>query len=52
MNIYMAHVNEDHTISIEDTWPDQKPYWLSEIGCDLTKTDNTTQFTIDSVPNK
>ena len=35
--IYLAKVDEDHSISFPKTLDNIKPYWLGEAGCDLTK---------------
>jgi branched-chain amino acid transport system substrate-binding protein len=48
--IYLAKVNEDHSISFPKVWNDIKPYWLGEAGCDLTKNDPSAQYTPSSPP--
>ncbi|WP_405049484.1 urea ABC transporter substrate-binding protein [Rhizobium sp. BIGb0125] len=48
--IYLAKVNDDHSISFPKVWNDIKPYWLGEAGCDLTKNDPSTQYTPSSPP--
>ena len=50
--IYLARVNADHSISFPKVWPDIKPYWLGDNGCDLTKSDPHTQYTPSSPPPK
>ena len=50
--IYLARVNEDHSISFPKVWPNIQPYWLGQSGCDLTKHDPDTQYTPDSPPPK
>lgn len=48
--IYLAKVNDDHSISFPKVWNDIKPYWLGEAGCDLTKNDPSEQYTPSSPP--
>lgn len=48
--IYLAKVNDDHSISFPKVWNDIKPYWLGEAGCDLTKADPSAQYTPSSPP--
>jgi branched-chain amino acid transport system substrate-binding protein len=48
--IYLAKVNDDHSISFPKVWNDIKPYWLGEAGCDLTKNDPSAQYTPSSPP--
>lgn len=50
--IYLAKVNEDHSISFPKVWPNIKPYWLGDSGCDLTKSDPHAQYTPSSPPPK
>ena len=35
--IYLTNVKADHSISFPKVWDDIKPYWLGQVGCDLTK---------------
>ncbi len=49
-SIYLAKVNEDHSISFPKVWNDIKPYWLGEVGCDLTKNDPSEQYTPSNLP--
>ena len=35
--IYLIQVKADHSVDIPKVWEDIKPYWLGEVGCDLTK---------------
>ncbi|WP_062227745.1 urea ABC transporter substrate-binding protein [Aureimonas frigidaquae] len=49
-NIYLAKVNEDHSISFPTSWENIKPYWLGEAGCDLTKSDPSAQYTPSNPP--
>lgn len=48
--IYLAKVNEDHSISIPKVWDNIAPYWLGEAGCDLTQNDPSAQYTPSSPP--
>jgi branched-chain amino acid transport system substrate-binding protein len=48
--IYLAKVEEDHSISFPTVWEDIKPYWLGDAGCDLTVSDPSEQYTPSSPP--
>ena len=48
--IYLAKVNDDHSISFPKVWEDIKPYWLGDAGCDLTQNDPSAQYTPSSPP--
>jgi branched-chain amino acid transport system substrate-binding protein len=50
--IYLAKVNDDHSISFPYVWHDIKPYWLGEAGADLTKNDPQKQYTPSNPPPK
>ncbi|MBO0662477.1 urea ABC transporter substrate-binding protein [Jiella sp. MQZ9-1] len=50
--IYLAKVNEDHSISFPKIWQDVKPYWLGQVGCDLTKSNPEAQYTPSQNPKK
>lgn len=50
--IYLAHVAADHSIDFPTKWDDIKPYWLGDVGCDLTKKDPSAQYTPSSLPPK
>jgi urea ABC transporter substrate-binding protein len=50
--IYLAKVNEDHSISFPTEWHDVKPYWLGQVGCDLTKSNPNAQYTPSNLPPK
>jgi branched-chain amino acid transport system substrate-binding protein len=50
--IFLAHVNEDHSIDFPTVWENIAPYWLGEAGCDLTKNDPSAQYTPSSPPPK
>ncbi|MCA3444531.1 MAG: urea ABC transporter substrate-binding protein [Rhodobacter sp.] len=48
--IYLAKVEADHSISFPTVWENIAPYWLGEVGCDLTKNDPSAQYTPSSPP--
>ncbi|MFC6487950.1 urea ABC transporter substrate-binding protein [Nitratireductor sp. GCM10026969] len=48
--IYLAKVGEDHSISFPKVWENIQPYWLGEVGCDLTQNDPSAQYTPSSPP--
>lgn len=48
--IYLAKVENDHSITFPKVWEDIKPYWLGEAGCDLTKDDPSAQYTPSNPP--
>lgn len=48
--IYLAHVNDDHSIDFPTTWENIEPYWLGEAGCDLTQSDPSEQYTPSNPP--
>jgi branched-chain amino acid transport system substrate-binding protein len=48
--IYLAKVEEDHSISFPTVWENIAPYWLGEAGCDLTVSDPSAQYTPSSPP--
>jgi branched-chain amino acid transport system substrate-binding protein len=50
--IYLAHVNADHSIDFPKVWEDIKPYWLGDAGCDLTQSDPSEQYTPSNPPKK
>mgnify|MGYP005994372135 CR=1 FL=1 len=50
--IYLAKVGEDHSISFPKVWDDIKPYWLGDVGCDLTKENPEAQYTPSDNPMK
>jgi branched-chain amino acid transport system substrate-binding protein len=50
--IYLAKVNDDHSISFPYVWHDIKPYWLGEAGADLTKKNPQKQYTPSDPPPK
>jgi branched-chain amino acid transport system substrate-binding protein len=50
--IYLVHVNADHSVEIPKVWDDIQPYWLGEVGCDLSKKPDTSQYTPSNLPKK
>ncbi|UQG60915.1 urea ABC transporter substrate-binding protein [Marinobacter sp. M3C] len=51
-NIYLAKVEEDHSITFPKVWKDIKPYWLGKNGCNLTNNDPSAQYTPSNPPNQ
>src|ERR1700733_9786443 len=45
-------VAADHSVKVERTWDRVDPYWLGQIGCDLTKDDPKDQYTPSNLPSK
>ncbi|HKB83071.1 MAG TPA: urea ABC transporter substrate-binding protein [Burkholderiales bacterium] len=50
--IYLVHVKGDHSVDIPKVWDDIKPYWLGDVGCDLSKKDDFSQYTPSNLPKK
>ena len=50
--IYLIHVKADHSVDIPKVWDDIKPYWLGEVGCDLSKKPDQSQYTPSNLPKK
>jgi branched-chain amino acid transport system substrate-binding protein len=50
--VYLVHVNADHSVEIPKVWDDIQPYWLGEVGCDLSKKPDTSQYTPSNLPKK
>jgi len=48
--MYLARVNEDHSITFPMVWENTQPYWLGEVGCDLTQRDHNAQYTPSDNP--
>lgn len=48
--IYLARVEEDHSVTFPETWENIEPYWLGEAGCDLTQDDPSAQYTPSDPP--
>ena len=43
-------VDAQNSVSILKGFGDIQPYWLSKVGCDLTKSDPKEQYTPDHLP--
>lgn len=50
--IYLAHVQDDHSIKFPKVWNDIKPYWLGEAGCNLAAKADYSQYTPSNPPKK
>ncbi|MEM1361241.1 MAG: urea ABC transporter substrate-binding protein [Pseudomonadota bacterium] len=48
--IFLAKVEDDHSISFPKVWENIAPYWLGDSGCDLTQNDPSAQYTPSSPP--
>jgi branched-chain amino acid transport system substrate-binding protein len=48
--IYLAKVEDDHSITFPKVWENIQPYWLGDAGCDLTKNDPSAQYTPSNPP--
>jgi branched-chain amino acid transport system substrate-binding protein len=46
----LIKVNADHSLSVVKKWDKIEPYWLGEVGCDLTKKDDNEQYTPSHLP--
>jgi len=49
--IYLAKVEDDHSISFPKVWENIAPYWLGQAGCDLTQNDPSAQYTPSNPPS-
>ena len=45
-------VNPDHSVRVIKDFGLIQPYWLGEVGCDLTKNDPKTQYSPANLPKK
>jgi len=50
--IYLAHVQDDHSIKFPKVWNNIQPYWLGEAGCNLAAKPDYSQYTPSSPPKK
>ncbi len=50
--MWQISVDAAHKVKIERSWDRIEPYWLGQIGCDLTKDDPKEQYTPSSLPKK
>ncbi|MCE5281032.1 MAG: urea ABC transporter substrate-binding protein [Deltaproteobacteria bacterium] len=48
--IYLVHVKADHSVEIPKVWDDIQPYWLGQVGCDLSKKSDQNQYTPSKLP--
>ncbi|MDO9709908.1 urea ABC transporter substrate-binding protein [Paracraurococcus lichenis] len=48
----MISVDKDHKVTILKDFGDIKPYWLGQVGCDLTKKDDNEQYSPSSLPRR
>jgi branched-chain amino acid transport system substrate-binding protein len=50
--MWQISVDAKHKVTIERSWDRIEPYWLGQVGCDLTKDDPKDQYTPSSLPKK
>lgn len=50
--IYLVHVLADHSVEIPKVWENIQPYWLGQVGCDLSKKPDHSQYTPSHLPKK
>lgn len=50
--IYLIHVKADHSVEIPKVWDNIQPYWLGQVGCDLSKKSDHEQYTPSRLPKK
>jgi branched-chain amino acid transport system substrate-binding protein len=48
----LISVGPQHEVTVEKDYGTIKPYWLGDIGCDLTKKNDKDQYTPSHLPNK
>jgi branched-chain amino acid transport system substrate-binding protein len=48
--MWQISVDAKHDVTVERSWDRIEPYWLGEIGCDLTKDDPKDQYTPSYLP--
>lgn len=48
----MISVDKDHKVTVLKDFGDIKPYWLGQVGCDLTKKDDNEQYSPSSLPKR
>jgi branched-chain amino acid transport system substrate-binding protein len=48
----LISVGPKHEVTVEKDYGTIQPYWLGEIGCDLTKKNDKDQYTPSHLPNK
>lgn len=50
--MWQVSVDAAHNVKTERSWERIEPYWLGQIGCDLTKDDPKEQYTPSNLPKK
>ena len=50
--MWQISVDAAHKVKTERSWDRIEPYWLGQIGCDLTKDDPKEQYTPSNLPKK
>jgi branched-chain amino acid transport system substrate-binding protein len=50
--MWQISVDAEHHVKTERSWDRIEPYWLGQVGCDLTKDDPKEQYTPSSLPKK
>ncbi|SFU42949.1 branched-chain amino acid transport system substrate-binding protein [Methylobacterium sp. 174MFSha1.1] len=48
----LVSVGPKHEVTVDKDYGTIQPYWLGEIGCDLTKKNDKEQYTPDNLPKK
>ena len=48
----LISVGPKHEVTVEKDYGTIQPYWLGEIGCDLTKKNDKDQYTPSHLPSK
>ncbi|HRO57644.1 MAG TPA: urea ABC transporter substrate-binding protein [Burkholderiaceae bacterium] len=48
----MIRVKADHSVEVIKDFGDIQPYWLGEVGCDLTRHDPKQQYSPSNLPKK
>ena len=48
----MVSVNDRHEVAVLKDFGEIKPYWLGQVGCNLTKRDDNEQYSPSSLPRK
>jgi branched-chain amino acid transport system substrate-binding protein len=50
--MWQISVDAQHHVKVERHWDRIEPYWLGQVGCDLTKDDPKEQYTPSNLPKK
>ena len=50
-SITQLAVDKNHNVTVQREWDRIEPYWLGDIGCDLTKNDPKKQYTPSNLPD-